>query len=277
MTCARRSSGARGGRRRGGDEEREDACDGCGAATGHARTQDRTRPAAPPHRAILAGVRRSLPALLALATLAATPAAVTGSARPPAAGGASPTAASQGRRARRPRPDGQPAAPAFASSTRASRRATPTSPAPRSGSRSRSPAPAPLALQVDVVRETTDAAGAAPALAGGGAGRRAARRVGRGHRRRRGRARRELPRSPPRRRRPRAQRGGTFTLRSHIYPIRGPHADRGPIGAFGVGRNGGRTHEGFDVNARLRHAARRRPRRASSCAPATTRSSTATS
>jgi murein DD-endopeptidase MepM/ murein hydrolase activator NlpD len=43
--------------------------------------------------------------------------------------------------------------------------------------------------------------------------------------------------------------GETFTLRSHVYPIRGPHADRGPIGAFGVGRNGGRTHNGFDVNS----------------------------
>jgi murein DD-endopeptidase MepM/ murein hydrolase activator NlpD len=46
-----------------------------------------------------------------------------------------------------------------------------------------------------------------------------------------------------------ARNAGTFTLHSHIYPIRGPHADRGPIGAFGVGRNGGRTHQGFDVNA----------------------------
>ena len=46
-----------------------------------------------------------------------------------------------------------------------------------------------------------------------------------------------------------ARNAGTFTLRSHVYPIRGPHRDRGPIGAFGVGRNGGRTHEGFDVNA----------------------------
>ena len=46
-----------------------------------------------------------------------------------------------------------------------------------------------------------------------------------------------------------ARNAGTFTLHSHIYPIRGPHADRGPIGAFGVGRNGGRTNEGFDVNA----------------------------
>ncbi len=46
-----------------------------------------------------------------------------------------------------------------------------------------------------------------------------------------------------------ARNAGTLRLRSHIYPIRGPHQDRGPIGAFGVGRNGGRTHEGFDVNA----------------------------
>ena len=46
-----------------------------------------------------------------------------------------------------------------------------------------------------------------------------------------------------------AHLAGRLTLRGHIYPIRGPHADRGPIGRFGVGRNGGRTHEGFDVNA----------------------------
>jgi murein DD-endopeptidase MepM/ murein hydrolase activator NlpD len=46
-----------------------------------------------------------------------------------------------------------------------------------------------------------------------------------------------------------AHLAGRLTLRGHIYPIRGPHADRGPIGAFGVPRNGGRTHDGFDVNA----------------------------
>lgn len=46
-----------------------------------------------------------------------------------------------------------------------------------------------------------------------------------------------------------ARNAGMFLLRSHIYPIRGAHADRGPIGAFGVPRNGGRTHQGFDVNA----------------------------
>lgn len=42
---------------------------------------------------------------------------------------------------------------------------------------------------------------------------------------------------------------GTFTLHGHVYPIDGPHADRGPVGQFGVPRNGGRTHEGYDVNA----------------------------
>ncbi len=47
----------------------------------------------------------------------------------------------------------------------------------------------------------------------------------------------------------RVRRGGTFTLRSHTYPIRGRHADRGAIGSFGVGRNGGRRHEGYDVNS----------------------------
>ncbi len=46
-----------------------------------------------------------------------------------------------------------------------------------------------------------------------------------------------------------ARNAGGLTLRSHVYPIRGRHADRGPIGAFGVGRSGGRTHEGYDVNA----------------------------
>ena len=47
----------------------------------------------------------------------------------------------------------------------------------------------------------------------------------------------------------RVRRGGTFTLRSHTYPIRGRHVDRGAIGTFGVARNGGRIHQGFDVNA----------------------------
>jgi murein DD-endopeptidase MepM/ murein hydrolase activator NlpD len=40
---------------------------------------------------------------------------------------------------------------------------------------------------------------------------------------------------------------GVFGFHSHIYPIRGPHYDRGGIGAFGAPRNGGRTHEGYDV------------------------------
>jgi len=43
---------------------------------------------------------------------------------------------------------------------------------------------------------------------------------------------------------------GRFTFRRHLYPVRGPHWVRGPIGRFGAPRNGGRRHEGFDINAR---------------------------
>lgn len=43
---------------------------------------------------------------------------------------------------------------------------------------------------------------------------------------------------------------GRVTFRRHVYPVRGPHWFRGPIGRFGVPRSGGRTHEGFDINAR---------------------------
>jgi len=42
---------------------------------------------------------------------------------------------------------------------------------------------------------------------------------------------------------------GGFVLRGHAYPVRGPHGFRGAIGRFGAPRSGGRTHEGFDVNA----------------------------
>lgn len=42
---------------------------------------------------------------------------------------------------------------------------------------------------------------------------------------------------------------GSVVVRGHMYPIRGPHRDRDGIGYFGAPRNGGRTHEGFDVNA----------------------------
>lgn len=47
----------------------------------------------------------------------------------------------------------------------------------------------------------------------------------------------------------RARNAGEVTLRSHAYPIRGRHIDRGATGAFGIRRSGGRTHEGFDVLA----------------------------
>lgn len=42
---------------------------------------------------------------------------------------------------------------------------------------------------------------------------------------------------------------GAFVFHGHIYPIRGPHRDRGGIGYFGAPRGGGRVHEGFDVDA----------------------------
>jgi murein DD-endopeptidase MepM/ murein hydrolase activator NlpD len=35
----------------------------------------------------------------------------------------------------------------------------------------------------------------------------------------------------------------------HLFPVRGPHGERGPIGEFGAPRDGGRVHEGFDVLA----------------------------
>jgi murein DD-endopeptidase MepM/ murein hydrolase activator NlpD len=109
-------------------------------------------------------------------------------------------------------------------------------------------APAPLDLQVDVVREATGKPVrrfALPAVAPG-----AAQRVewdgltGGGEVAAGGRYRIRVA-APGRT----ARNAGRLTLRSHIYPIRGTHTDRGPIGAFGVGRSGGRTHEGYDVNA----------------------------
>ena len=34
-----------------------------------------------------------------------------------------------------------------------------------------------------------------------------------------------------------------------MFPVQGPHGTRGPIGEFGAPRDGGRTHEGFDITA----------------------------
>jgi murein DD-endopeptidase MepM/ murein hydrolase activator NlpD len=46
-----------------------------------------------------------------------------------------------------------------------------------------------------------------------------------------------------------AKQVGKVTLRGHFFPVRGPHGTRGPVGEFGAGRSGGRTHKGFDVTA----------------------------
>ena len=42
---------------------------------------------------------------------------------------------------------------------------------------------------------------------------------------------------------------GRFDFHGHVYPVDGSHRDRGPIGEFGAGRSGGRSHEGFDILA----------------------------
>jgi murein DD-endopeptidase MepM/ murein hydrolase activator NlpD len=49
---------------------------------------------------------------------------------------------------------------------------------------------------------------------------------------------------------------GTITVevaaghrRGQIFPLRGPHWTRGPVGEFGAPRSGGRTHKGFDYMA----------------------------
>jgi murein DD-endopeptidase MepM/ murein hydrolase activator NlpD len=46
-----------------------------------------------------------------------------------------------------------------------------------------------------------------------------------------------------------ARFAGGFRLRGHAFPVDGPHGTRGEIGEFGADRNGGRTHEGFDITA----------------------------
>jgi murein DD-endopeptidase MepM/ murein hydrolase activator NlpD len=45
------------------------------------------------------------------------------------------------------------------------------------------------------------------------------------------------------------QTAGRFALHGHIFPVRGRHSERGPIGRFGAPRSGGRRHQGFDVVA----------------------------
>jgi murein DD-endopeptidase MepM/ murein hydrolase activator NlpD len=45
--------------------------------------------------------------------------------------------------------------------------------------------------------------------------------------------------------------GGT-EFYAHVFPVQGPHSTRGPIGEFGAPRDGGRTHEGFDIVAACR-------------------------
>jgi murein DD-endopeptidase MepM/ murein hydrolase activator NlpD len=47
-------------------------------------------------------------------------------------------------------------------------------------------------------------------------------------------------------------RDGGTSFYAHVFPVDGPHWTRGAIGEFGAPRDGGRTHEGFDVVAACR-------------------------
>jgi hypothetical protein len=73
-----------------------------------------------------------------------------------------------------------------------------------------------------------------------------------------------------------ARNVGALTLRSHIYPIRGRHADRGPAGAFGVGRSGGARTRASTSTPRVGRRSSP-PAAGSSGESATTRPCTATS
>jgi len=50
----------------------------------------------------------------------------------------------------------------------------------------------------------------------------------------------------------RLSRDGATEFRAHVFPVAGPHSVRGYTGEFGAPRNGGRTHEGFDIVAACR-------------------------
>src|SRR4051794_19833968 len=42
---------------------------------------------------------------------------------------------------------------------------------------------------------------------------------------------------------------GAIQYLQHVFPVRGPHGERGPVGEFHAPRSGGRIHEGFDILA----------------------------
>jgi murein DD-endopeptidase MepM/ murein hydrolase activator NlpD len=42
---------------------------------------------------------------------------------------------------------------------------------------------------------------------------------------------------------------GAEPFYAHVFPLEGPHGERGAVGEFGAPRSGGRIHEGFDILA----------------------------
>ena len=48
---------------------------------------------------------------------------------------------------------------------------------------------------------------------------------------------------------PLGKKDGAIEYLRHVYPVRGPHGERGAVGEFQAPRSGGRIHEGFDILA----------------------------
>jgi len=48
---------------------------------------------------------------------------------------------------------------------------------------------------------------------------------------------------------PLGNRDGSIEYFRHVFPVRGAHGERGPVGEFHAPRSGGRIHEGFDILA----------------------------
>jgi murein DD-endopeptidase MepM/ murein hydrolase activator NlpD len=44
-------------------------------------------------------------------------------------------------------------------------------------------------------------------------------------------------------------RDGGMPYYGHVFPVQGPHGERGAVGKYHAPRSGGRIHEGFDVTA----------------------------
>lgn len=46
-----------------------------------------------------------------------------------------------------------------------------------------------------------------------------------------------------------SSRDGGVPYYGHVFPVQGPHGERGAVGTYHAPRSGGRIHEGFDITA----------------------------